>query len=689
MKGTIMLIRKRPNALQLIGLLCLFFVLSVFSALYFDDGGILHGIKYYLFQVFGMIIPGMALLFLLGVEKLTQIEAVIYSYVLGYGCSLVMYFLMVPFGLKSVMHWGYLVLALISIGYLIYKCKIQKRCIEIENDKSGFVICCVVGVFLLVIELIMSCGLHTLPLHQATSTYQDFLFGVGNTIECSKEYPIINFRAIFQDGYCYHYMNNIHIATMKIVLDIPAFQLTAFYSYMQTVILLTGGAYLFYRSVLGNRKKGIICGMVLVLFTTGYESVHGMTYLAHVYMTPNNFDVALAFCMILVATIYTQKKLDRFNLLYLVVSMISFVFCFGSKAPLGMVAASVCGMLGILYVIKEKRIKLILPYAIVIGILGLLIYTKVLSGNAEVSVKLSSNAEENSIYYWGIMPEVQEWLSGICSSLPEWLSHLFLGTYFGVVSYYPIFIIFVIGIIAFFLYYRRIDIIDIALFLAVPIGIGITMLYSHPDGGSQYYFLLGTLPYAAAFGLRGMYVVMDNHKEKLCKQLLIYLSCFCVCIGILNTNYATIPMFAANEFSRGVSYLLKRPVQTETHHSWLANLVYPEEYEGYTWLRENTGELDVLMSDMCIAGYTRYTYSEGVFSERYVYIPLEEDRDEIRECYQGEEKAIREVMDKQDVKYMIQTLRITPDLNIPASLGKLVFENDAMKIYELLSDGGI
>lgn len=667
--------------LQIFALFVLFFALSIFSSMYFDDGGIFNGIKYSLFQIFGMFIPGMMLLTLLRPKRLSQIELIIYSFVLGYGCSLIVYFLTVPFGLKHIIPWVYLLLVIISVGYIVYEYKRKKLWVSIENDTTGFWVCCIVGFLLLLMEIIMSCGLHTLPIHQATSSYQDFLFGVGNTIACSKEYPIVNFRAIFQRNYSYHYMYNIHLATMKIILKIPAFQLTAFYSYIQTVVLLTGGSYLFFRSVLGDRKKRIIFGMVMVLFTTGYESVHGMTYPGHMYMTPNNFDVALAFGMILVAVIYKQTICEKLNLHYIAVSVISLVLSFGSKAPLGMLAASVCGVLGILYIIREKKIKLIVPYAILFGVIGLVLYKCVLSGNAEGSVKLSKSASGSSIYFWGIMPSVQEWLMGLCGNLPQWLVHLCLGIYYGFVSYYPIFILFIIGLIGYFIYYKDIEMLDVALFGTVPIGISITVLYAHPGGGSQYYFLLGALPYAVAFGLRGIQTILKHKKRVLIKQVLLCLCSFCALSGILNVRFATAPESMVNEFNRGVSYLLGQTVETEEHHSWLANLVYPEEYEGYSWLREHIGEMDVILSDMWIAGYTRYSYSVGVFSERYVYVP--DDRDELRACYQGGEKAIREVMNKANVKYMIQTLRVTPDLDIPTSLGEIVFENDAMKIYKL------
>ena len=165
--------------------------------------------------------------------------------------------------------------------------------------------------------------------------------------------------------------------------------------------------------------------------------------------------------------------------------------------------------------------------------------------------------------------------------------------------------------------------------------------------------------------------------------MLSFSCCLCVCLGILNAYCATEPLFTMNEFKRGFSYIMGKTVKTEDHDSWSANLVYPKEYEGYVWLRENTGEMDVLISDMCTAGFSSYTYAEGVFSERYIYIPLNEDLDEIRECYKGKENAIREVMDKSNVRYMVQTRRVTSDLDIPESLGTVVFENDAMRIFKL------
>ena len=120
------------------------------------------------------------------------------------------------------------------------------------------------------------------------------------------------------------------------------------------------------------------------------------------------------------------------------------------------------------------------------------------------------------------------------------------------------------------------------------------------------------------------------------------------------------------------------------HHSWAANYLTPKEYEAYVWLREHTDQEDVIITNMCIAGYTRYSYSAGVFSERHIYVPLNEDLDIIEKCYEGNTDVLNEVQREHNVKYLVQVKRITSELSLPESYAQRAFENDDVIIYELL-----
>jgi len=674
---------EKKVLMQSIIFFILLFVLSIFSSIYFDDGGIINGFKYSIFLLFGMFVPGMALLVFLKPNKLTQIEILLYSFILGYGYSLVIYFFMVPFGLKDMMRVVYFVISIVSLIYLIYIYRTKAGWFGIENDVNGLIICCIIGSLLLLLEIIMSCALHMLPINRPTSTYQDFLFGIGNTIACTKEYPIVDFRAIFLENYSYHYIYNIHLAVMKIVLDMPAFHLTAFYSYMQVTILLVGGSYLFFRNILGRRKKGIALGMIMVLFTTGYEVVCMVVQLGHMYMTPNNFDIAMAFAMILVAVIYQQTKCDKLNKVYFIVSLISFVISFGSKAPVGIIAVGFCGILGILYIVTQKGLKIVLPYLFLFILFGLVIYLNVLSGNAEQNVKLAGDLEGKSTYALGNLPEIEKWLIQIFGNPPKWFINLFLGIYYSFVSYYPIFIIFSLGILGFFIFYKKIEIVDISLIMITLLSVIITMAYAHL-GGSQVYFIMAITPFVTVFGLRGIYVILSNNKQGYCKKTIKCICILCALIGVLNGWYASLPEYYADEFKYALSCISSKKVDIESSARWISNVIYPEEYEAYKWLRENTGDMDILIGDRCTNAYD--IYCEGVFSERYIFIPLEDDKELINACYRGEEKAIHEIVEKKNVKYMIQTFRVTPKLDISESLGEIVFENKAIRIYKLWDD---
>lgn len=658
--------------------------ISILSAFFFDSGEINNGLKFGLFQIIGILIPGNSVLFLINKKKLSEIEFFIYSYVIGFAFTILIYFLTIPF--QKAMYIGayYIFLSGITSVYWGYKIFKSKNKTLIFRDYSGIKICFVLGGILLCIQIVMSCALHTLPLQQGNSFYQDYLFGIGNTIELGLEYPIVNFRAIFQGRYYYHYLYNIPLALMHVFLDIPAFNLTAFYGFIPIVIFLIGASYIFFSTFLQRKRYGTVIGMALVLFTTGYETMSTVTYIAHMYMTPNNFDIAIAFGMLLFVAIYKQTQTEVFNIGYFLVAMISFVFSFGSKAPLGIVPFIGCCMLGVLYIFTEKKYRIIFPYIITFFILGIGIYHFILSGNAENTVTISQDVVNNSIYFWGKMPQIKEWLNGFSFNLPEVLSRVLIVVYMSLISYFPIMILVVCSGMIYFIYWKNFKTIEISLVVTVISGMGIMGTFSH-FGGSQSYFLAATLPYAALFGMRGIYILLEK-KIKTIMRYFIYVFCTgLVVIGIYNSVFITNPIYTLNEFKRGCAFLKGDKVVLEKNDSWSANYVSPEEYEGYLWIRENTPLDTVVLTDMCIARYERYTYSPGIFTERHIYIPLEEDRDVIRKCYKGDLNSIQKVRKIANVEYIIQTKRVTAELALPESCAQIMFENNGIIIYKLNS----
>ncbi len=656
--------------------------ISIMSAFFFDAGEIINGLKFGVFQIIGILIPGNSVLFLINKKKLSEIEFYIYSYIIGFAFTILIYFLTIPFQKSKYIIVYYIFLSGISFVYWGYKIFKSKTNFLIFRDYKGIKICVSLGAILLFIEIIMSCALHTLPLQQGNSFYQDYLFGIGNTIELGLEYPIVNFRAIFQGRYYYHYLYNIPLALMHVFLDIPAFNLTAFYGFIPIVIFLIGGSYIFFSTFLRNKACGTIIGMLLILFATGYETMSTVTYIAHMYMTPNNFDVALAFGMLLFAVIYKQTKSESFSACYFFIAMISFTFSFGSKAPLGIVPFIGCCVLGISYIFMKKDYKIILPYIITFFILEIGIYYFILSGNAEGTVSTSHDVVNNSIYFWGVMPQINEWLNGYSFEIPESVSKILIVVYMSLVSYYPIMILFVCSGIIYFIYWKKIKSVDISLVITVVSGMCIMGTFSH-FGGSQSYFLAAALPYAVLLGIRAIYVLLQQHLRTIVRSF-IYIFCTgLVAVGIYNTVFITDSRYTLQEFKRGCNFLIGNNVTLEKDDSWAANYVSPEEYEGYLWIRDNTPLNTVLLTDLSIAGYERYPYSPGVFTERHVYIPLEEDRNIIKKCYKGDLNSIQKMSENEGVEYIIQTKRVTSELLLPESCAQIVFENNGMIIYKL------
>lgn len=243
----------------------------VISMIFHDS--VANGLKCGLFFEAGILLPGLVITLLLSAKKdsirINVIELFVYAYCIGQVISIFAYILMM-LGLNI----RYIYLSLIIASLLlcltcIHKGVLNDFILKIEYSYTSVYIVSIVSLAIFLITFFMISCNYTVPVDVGNSFYQDYLYGVGNTIELSMEYPPVNFRAIFQENYSYHYLYNLQLAVMKRITGMDAFTMTTYYTGIQSALFLAGSAYLFVSKIIKNPKWIFIA---LYLFSSQPET---------------------------------------------------------------------------------------------------------------------------------------------------------------------------------------------------------------------------------------------------------------------------------------------------------------------------------------------------------------------------------------------------------------------------------
>lgn len=649
-----------------------------------DD--IANGLKCGLFFETCILFPGLVITLLLfsksGDIRINVIELFVYAYCIGQVISILAYILVM---LNLDIRYIYLFFILASLFLFlvgIHKGVLEHLILQIECNHSGIYIVSIVAlVIFLITFFIISCN-YMVPVNVGNSFYQDYLYGIGNTIELSMEYPPVNFRAIFQGNYSYHYLYNLQLAVMKRMTGMDAFTMTTYYTGIQSALFLAGAAYLFVSKII-KKPKWIFITLLFILFSTGNEDFTIVTYIPHIFSVPNNLDISYANMFCCLAVMLRQMEKEKIVPVYYVMAAVCFGMSLGCKAPFACIGLVAVGILGLYYIYQKKAVTSSVLYIIIFAVILGGLYFTILRENASINLKIGSSSEagSNIFYYWVRMGQISRLAESIipCRLIRE----IILTIVDCFISNYPAYLLLMIAAVL-NITAKKIDIIDIMLLCSAAAGIFLVRYISH-FGGSQIYFLFASYSYAIVYGIRGIERKEEQTADIKKKIGFVVLTGGLFLIGFCNFWLKTGTHTYAS-LEKGVKRAMGDYDMVEylDHHSWAANYLTPKEYEAYVWLREHTDQEDVIITNMCIAGYTRYSYSAGVFSERHIYVPLNEDLDIIEKCYEGNTDVLNGVQREHNVKYLVQVKRITSELSLPESYAQRAFENDDVIIYELL-----
>lgn len=643
----------------------------------------LYALKFILFEYGCILLPGIIWLSMCRRETWGYIEFVVYAFVLGFVQAYPIYFITVPFSKGELIPYAYL--AWLVLSCIVCLCLNKKRRItlNIKVDKKDIIIVCGMMGILMLVNVVTMGAANFLPdnIYSVNSYYQDHLYFCGNIAELAKEFPPVNFRAIFQE-YSYHYFYSMQLAVVELFTQIPAFELGTFYSYIQVDFILAFAVLLVFDKVVGKLPViGKIIGVIALFFSTGLEETSAMTYVETIFFVPNGMDLAYAMGFVMISSILIQYENDKFEWLDLIVAVVAFFVCIGSKGPVGIVYGGTAGLILLTHFIKTHEYKTFFLYIIAFLCVAIpmifIIYLDNIISN--LSVAAGDTAEGvRTIYSYEKMQPIVNWVtSNVGISI---LNEIILLVIYVFLSNVPVMLLLLLCIEAAISKVVKFEVLDYVFFVILFMSIIVTRIVAHP-GLSQTYFLQAAIPLAVLIILRvflKIYELLKNKKRQ-CNYFVVIIS-FVILFGVVNLFIGGFEVFINNSLNRGVKYLMKDS-EIDYESAWVVNSLTNVELDAYRWLRDNVDEKERFICDTNISGYGPYAYCPGVFSERHMYVPLEE-RDLCEKLMQGSKQAWSEVKE-MDIDYMILTKRISKEKVLPARYGKKIFENEGVRVYRL------
>ena len=311
---------------------------------FYSGTGLKSALFYFLYQFFGIFIPGLSLLTLIRKRSDLFDDAILYSYVFGTVFILIVYFAYMH--LLSFMPSIILTVLLCVISlYNLYR---NRDWIEAKIDVDH-IVCFVIIAFLYVI-CFHAVSLHTISPERYGSTVfnKDFLFWVGNSISFTKGLPVQNFRLVGEAFY-YHYFSNILIAFSSMNSGIDVFTVSYYYSYLIPCLLLVLSCFDFLKTVTGNRLL-IYSGMIFILLISS-----STVYLPeHLYYCPFGFDYGYAFSMLSIACLIRMYQKDVFSSINVFISCVLIAVNTGFKAPITLTILIAHGAVAFCFLLQKK-----------------------------------------------------------------------------------------------------------------------------------------------------------------------------------------------------------------------------------------------------------------------------------------------------------------------------------------------
>ncbi len=650
-------------------------------------------VKFVLAQVFVIYLPGNAISHRLFKGEYSFINTIFLSYAVGYGISILEYFII----------WGLHIqqAAPIIIAVVSAICCVELFCRKdsaaVSGQKTDWGVLFVFCLYLLLCFLLYA-GSNVSPLGNVsgiTEINRDLQYWCSNSVALKNGFPP---EASYFAGtrLYYHYFSCAHIALLGKVTGISIFELAfPLYPLGKCILMIGGVSFLLTRLGAGKYKLFYLC---FFLLTTGFEEQSVITYVWHTVNGPFGFDIGFSYAVWFTVFFLEQAGKEKFDIRYFFISLLFWACLAGAKQPVSLVILMIPGLVCLRQLIQKQYKKAFL-YGISILCIFLVIGVhctgmfRFLTGEYEYRDNLTLNVmqvrdiEALQLVHspFVIVNVFLTFIKKIYYANPGW------------------FLLSVMNLILWIRYRRKSETRENLYYIAVMCAaaiFGLILWFIFDAGGaSEMYFAIAAVIPCLLFNIQ------------ICKEVMAELKCKKVwAAGIVNSLSVCFLLiglyaFAFKLYGKPLAeYVAEGVDKMKGTWSYSGYAFDRDEALAAEWLRENSDENSVIVSDRECQGNKINSYYYAIFSERQQYMEaadiiqylrlddkynssIAEERDRrkslLSELYASDMNALA-TLKAEGVSYIIQDNRYSPNFRFDESLITKKFSSGHVTVYQIL-----
>ncbi|RRK32612.1 hypothetical protein EBB54_15550 [Schaedlerella arabinosiphila] len=616
-----------------------------------------------------------------GISFRNKLSLYFSSYAVGYVVCILCYAILLICGFQK--YTLAMLIALSVISYIVNHF-LGDVFIDINEDIQDVDIIFICIIFL--IAYIVGVIIYQIPNRSAidvgyTDIERDLTYWFKNCVASTKGYPLPELSIKGLRLY-WHLFSCFQVSLLHYATGIEIYDICFSLAFIWELFLLIGAIYTL-GSQLMSRPISIAAACIVVLFSSGADAWTGAYYQYHIFRCSLGFIEGCALSIF--AFSIFLKFLSKRNIRGYILTLVMLSGALGLKASGGVVL--LVGIASMLFLNGITYKKLLSNVLLLIGcclIFYLVSKVFIIDGNALISSTSShqlSVSATKSLFLTGHYREIYTSLSvGFLGKYVALMITLILYIFQSNYAVFPVFILAIIILIKHIKYDCKDHlIISVGLFWMVSVGGLLFFLISHP-GFSQIYFYFEIFSFAILFSL---YIIEQNLSEKKWRCVITIEFCLIfICIVNIINNWKTIYIIDSND------YKLNFEAVSQTGNDVTAN-----EILGLRWIRDNTPNNAVLLTNKILYPDSFRSFITSAYTERQVYIEgfgstnlpntqLVSDRISLCQSYYCGDEETKNILVEEGVTHAV-VFKSKQDANIILP-GEIVYENNDIVVLDLV-----
>lgn len=661
--------------------------------------------KFLLLNIVSVFLPGVSILSLIGI-KLSRVGTFCTSYLLGYTALVIEFFFSEIFD-RSLSFTAVTVLtAIVSCFYLGKKIKKREPLVIVkETDHERIELFVLTGFTILNIFAYAAnyLGTGVVPVYIAQ---RDMQYWVNNTVALRLSWPAENLFMAGKPLY-YHYFSNIPIAFLCDVYKIDIFTMS-FPLYGLTKAIVVVGAVQFILDAVTSDKRVKLIGYILMIFSTGMESISVVTFVHHILLQPFGFDMGYAYGCFFLGFMIRQWKSDKYDRKNLLGMLLAWVMCTGAKAPIASVLILFAALLCFYWLIHKKWS---IAFGYGISILGsFLLICKFCVGmfsalDGDLAWTVTSYGADHFTY----MGEADPWDIIGRYMVISGRKNPFLGLLFRTICLNPVLVYgMLLNVIWIIHLVLKKKIRGKELYFQGALGLtalcgGILWHLINAGGSSEMYFAMTAMIPMSIMIILSMDLYLQQHKEfrytklKKISRGASVIFVMLLLLGVFRFSWSACCGAGALKNANDGFWNLYNAVHDCDYSQLVSDGIRKTDVEALSWIRDY-GERDALvMTDKAVVTGNDAYYLYGIFCERQQYLEgsdmMGRRRQDINKeiarrkaiiagVYNNEIGAIIAAKE-EGIDYIVQTVDITPGFEYNESYMELVASTETINIFRV------